>query len=607
MKVLSVLLLLALGVGAAWWRFTHPDGTFEDARREAGAVVTRLQDGALVARDEALAALSRVTSPADADGASGENASPDADAVAEAAADTAPQDADELVIDPSIDPLAAVEAVPEAAADAALDAADSDADGDASGSESGPRSGPESEAAAGTEADVANAMNVPDTELSARVTALETLLAAAPTTSSTNVVQGRLTDAERRLDATAVRETATLERLEAIDARLGRIAERLEASAIESTRRQDAADARLGSIDEALEALEAPGAPARALPDTDDAVAGDTAVDELTAANEETASRLDALSAGLDERLAAMEARLSESDEDGERLDALARRLDTFADNAAAADQGASSGPGTPSAALPASAEGSSDGTADGDEPTEASIDAAQAKIRSEIATIGEQVDDSTTSDAAPVLGEALESTRERLAALEAQVQALPASSDEADEAKATQEALETQVQALEQQLEALPKGTDPAIVSSISEVREQVDALANSGFVTQAELRETQEGRNVEYKIYFDRNSTEISDDAAGVLDSFIVQEQNRTTGVSIFGFTDRLGSASYNQRLAMERATNVRSYLIQNGLPYTAIRSLNALGEDAAAAVLPDDSADAQQRVVVLYAEQP
>ena len=67
---------------------------------------------------------------------------------------------------------------------------------------------------------------------------------------------------------------------------------------------------------------------------------------------------------------------------------------------------------------------------------------------------------------------------------------------------------------------------------------------------MTQDELRQRTEGSAVEYKIYFDAGSTEVGEAAARVLDSFIVQEQNRTTGVSIFGFTDRRGSDSYNRR---------------------------------------------------------
>jgi len=55
------------------------------------------------------------------------------------------------------------------------------------------------------------------------------------------------------------------------------------------------------------------------------------------------------------------------------------------------------------------------------------------------------------------------------------------------------------------------------------------------------------------------------------------------------------------------LRRATNVRTYLLQNGFDFALIQQINGLGEAAAAAVLPDDADDAQQRVVVLFAAQP
>ncbi len=121
------------------------------------------------------------------------------------------------------------------------------------------------------------------------------------------------------------------------------------------------------------------------------------------------------------------------------------------------------------------------------------------------------------------------------------------------------------------------------------------------------AELRDREANTGIEYKVYFDRGSTDISDEAAVVLKSFIKQEQNRTTGVNIYGFTDRRGDAAFNQRLALQRATAVRSFLIQNGFDFTKIKSLSGLGEDAAAATLDDGTEDADQRAVVLVADQP
>ena len=234
------------------------------------------------------------------------------------------------------------------------------------------------------------------------------------------------------------------------------------------------------------------------------------------------------------------------------------------------------------------------------------SVDDAQAELLTELTALDGQVGGDVTSADAPALGQALESTRERLGTLEARVRAMPETSAGADAAKTTQDALEARVRTLGERLEAL-SAVDPAVASSIDEVRDQVDALESRGFVTREEFQARTEGSDVEYRIYFDAGSTEVGEAAARVLDSFIAQEQNRTTGVSIFGFTDRRGSDTYNRRLALERATNVRSYLIRNGLPYTKIDTLSGLGEDAAAAVLPDDADDAEQRVVVLYAAQP
>ena len=58
---------------------------------------------------------------------------------------------------------------------------------------------------------------------------------------------------------------------------------------------------------------------------------------------------------------------------------------------------------------------------------------------------------------------------------------------------------------------------------------------------------------------------------------------------------------------QLAMRRATNVRSYLIQKGFDFTKIKSLSGLGEDAAAIKSEDGEEDAKERSVVLFAAQP
>jgi len=563
MKTLSLLLLLTLGLGAAWWQQSYPGGgTLEDVRREADTLVTRAGTALGHAREGAIDALGLAIGRPDAGDA---NVVPALDAEEAGAAD-APTAATEIA-----DVDGATDTAPITA-----DVAASDADAvDALATTLAPT-------LAATEA------------LAVRLEALEANLAEAGESERSDgeaeALRERLDETERRLDATAEREARILDRLSVIDERIVTLADRLDALGTASrtgTSAGPTADLAIGDGSE-----DADGTP--------DGAAGDDVVDGIPVAGRDTfaddarqadpiAGRLDTLAAGLDRRLARLEARADDTPTDAARLDELAARVDALA--AAADDAG-------PTDADPARAAP----LAGGDD----SVDAMQAAIRSELAEIDEQVGEGAASEDAPALGEALESTRKRLATLEDRVQAMPATSAAADVAKGTQDALQEQVRELERRLEALSR-TDPEIVDSISAVREQVDELANRGFVTQDELRAQTEGENVEYKIYFDPNRTDISEDAARVLDSFIVQERNRTTGVSIFGFTDRRGSASYNQRLALERATNVRSYLIRNGLPYTKIRALSGLGEDAAAAILPDDADDAQQRVVVLFAAQP
>ncbi len=230
------------------------------------------------------------------------------------------------------------------------------------------------------------------------------------------------------------------------------------------------------------------------------------------------------------------------------------------------------------------------------------SIDAVQAEIGDQLTLVQSQLESSDDDANIIALQRLLDNARVRINEVEARVQRLPASSEEAGGAQDAQSTLESRVVSLNERLADLRR-RNPDTAGA----EQEEEPVAAGDFVSSDDLRGETEPQAVQYKIYFDRNSVEITDDAAVVLDSFIAQEKNRTTGVSIFGFTDTLGSATYNQQLALQRATNVRSYLIQNGFDYTKIKALNGLGEDAAAAVLPDNAGDAQQRVVVLYATQP
>jgi len=134
--------------------------------------------------------------------------------------------------------------------------------------------------------------------------------------------------------------------------------------------------------------------------------------------------------------------------------------------------------------------------------------------------------------------------------------------------------------------------------VASTSEQVSAADGVAVEPFVG---------ARGVEYKIYFGPGSTAITADAARVLDSLVAQERNRASGVSVFGFADPEGSPEVNREVALERATNVRDYLVASGLPAAKVRALNGLEGGFEARLLPENANAAQQRVVVLRAVRP
>jgi len=329
----------------------------------------------------------------------------------------------------------------------------------------------------------------------------------------------------------------------------------------------------------------------------------DATTDSSSSSNASSVSApaLASLSAGIDERFGVLEERLQTVNADSRRIRNLGDQLGALRGDLAAIKQ---QNENTGRALEAVNSEISGLKTAS----ESLSIETVQDEIRTQLSSVQSQLESSSAKESgnSAELESLINTTRNRIKTLEQRVQDLPASSTEADNAQQIQSALEFQISALEKRLESI-NTTDPELANTLSNVQEQVQQLAAQSFVTKEDLKAESEGRTVEYKIYFNSNSSAVTDGAEEILNSFIEREKNRTIGVSIFGFTDRSGSANYNQQLALQRATNVRSFLIQNGMDYTKIKALTGLGEDAAARVLPDNAKDSEQRVVVLYAEQP
>jgi len=64
---------------------------------------------------------------------------------------------------------------------------------------------------------------------------------------------------------------------------------------------------------------------------------------------------------------------------------------------------------------------------------------------------------------------------------------------------------------------------------------------------------------------------------------------------GVSVFGYTDDVGTADYNRQLSVRRATSVEQYLIQAGLDPSII---NLKGYGKTSPMIPGTSASARAR---------
>ena len=601
MKALLLILIGGLGLGAVYWKTQHPEGTVDDLKTHASATATRLKSGFEAIKDggptgvERDVALTNRLDDLEQRLASNQNTTPSGDVPASAGLQSRLDNAERRLDETDTRLSEALARV--TAADTKL----TETLGLLSESEA----------------------NIAETQ--SLLTASEARLKQSQTNDSN--LQATI-DARIRENAAKIADVADLKpeltrmakenddinaKLDAQDNRVNLIVRRLD----EQTLDQSITDlsTRLDQVDDSLANLTEANERLTNKLDTDIASVAETAdnlnsrINTLSSTSASGADAVDAdalstVTANIDQRFQSMETKLATVNTDSRRIANLSSELNDTREKLKAleADKAATE------SELATLKQSLQELRTKGES---LSIDTVQSEIRQQLSTLQSQVDSDASSENVEVLTSLLDATTDRIQVLEQRVQDLPASSSAADTALQTQSALEAQIAGLKRRIESIPQGTSTELVTSInstiSEVREEVDELKAQSFVTQADLRAQQQGSSVEYKIYFNRNSTQITEDAAKVLNSFIAQEKNRTIGVSIYGFTDRRGAASYNQQLALRRATNVRSYLIQNGFDYTKINTLSGLGEDAAAAELEDEVEDANQRVVVLFAAQP
>lgn len=79
-----------------------------------------------------------------------------------------------------------------------------------------------------------------------------------------------------------------------------------------------------------------------------------------------------------------------------------------------------------------------------------------------------------------------------------------------------------------------------------------------------------------------FDFNSAKLTADGRQQLDALLqqVREASQVENIHVVGYTDRIGSDSYNLALSKRRAAAVRDYLVQGGLPAGTVQ-MEGLGK--------------------------
>ncbi|HEV8585119.1 MAG TPA: OmpA family protein [Methylomirabilota bacterium] len=93
-----------------------------------------------------------------------------------------------------------------------------------------------------------------------------------------------------------------------------------------------------------------------------------------------------------------------------------------------------------------------------------------------------------------------------------------------------------------------------------------------------------TPDGPVVHADVYFDFKSARLRADAAKMLqDKAAAMTRTETWAVLVMGYADKQGPAAYNKVLAERRAETVKQFLVELGVPESAVKAV-ALGPEAA-----------------------
>jgi outer membrane protein OmpA-like peptidoglycan-associated protein len=101
-------------------------------------------------------------------------------------------------------------------------------------------------------------------------------------------------------------------------------------------------------------------------------------------------------------------------------------------------------------------------------------------------------------------------------------------------------------------------------------------------------------------FVVYFNFDKSDLTPDARKtVQDAAATFRQSGSARIAIDGYTDLAGSAIYNLKLSKRRADAVHAYLVQLGVPDTAIAE-NWHGKEHPAVPTPDGTREPRNRRV-------
>ena len=109
------------------------------------------------------------------------------------------------------------------------------------------------------------------------------------------------------------------------------------------------------------------------------------------------------------------------------------------------------------------------------------------------------------------------------------------------------------------------------------------------------------------ERTVYFEFNKAHLAQSERAKLDTLTaaLKSADDISGVSIVGYADRIGTASYNERLSQQRAQNVEHYLRAHGCLNTNVAQTQWLGESVPVTQCPD-SLDRQALIACLQRDR-